>query len=291
MAETKYDKYILRATEKKQSIPETSSVVFGDPEDWAGIQLRMNWQFVSGPTVMVEDPHSHDFDKFLVFLGTNPADAEDFDAEIELTLGEEGETYTINTAAVVVIPKGLVHCPLNFKRIGKPILFTNIYLAPEYIKKPWDGVFTKTTGSKYEKYIIREPKKDEPRKLESEAWGVSITEEITAGIGKFNCNFNYLGILGPHVLPDPPHQHNCDEILFLIPGTPESGPDLGGEAEIAIGEEWEKQTITTAAIFCLPKEVVHCPVYMKKVDKPFYWGHILLASSYGSSAFDPERPI
>ncbi|MEE8419564.1 MAG: hypothetical protein V3S02_05570 [Dehalococcoidales bacterium] len=291
MPESKYGKYILRGTEKKQSIPETSSVVLGGAEDWNGIQHRINWQYVSGPNVMVEEPHTHDFDKFLVFLGTNPANADDFDAEIELTLGEEGETYTINTATVVVIPKGMVHCPLNFKRIGKPILFCNIYLATEYVKTAWAGQFTKTTGSKYEKYIIREPKKGEPRKLDSEAWGVSITEEITSKIGKFNCNFNFLGIMGPHVLPDPPHQHNCDEILFLIPGTSGTGPDLGGEVELAFGEEWEKQTITTAAIVCLPKEIVHCPVYIKKVDKPFYWGHILFASSYDSSAFNPERPL
>lgn len=294
MAESKYGKYILRGTVGEKASPEISSVtsvVLEGAEDWSGIQHRINWQYISKPTLMVEEPHSHDFDKFLVFLGSNPADAKDFEAEIEISLGEEGETHIINTATVVCIPRGLVHCPLNFEKIGKPILFCNIYLAPSYVKKPMTGEFTKTTGSKYEKYIIREPKRDEPRKLDSEAWGVSMTEEITSEIGRFNCNFNFLGILGPHVLPDPPHQHNCDEILFLIPGNPESGPDLGGEVEIAIGEEWEKQTITTAAIVCLPKEVLHCPVYMKKVDRPFYWGHILLASSYDSSAFDPERPI
>jgi hypothetical protein len=34
--------------------------------------------------------------------------------------------------------------------------------------------------------------------------------------------------------------------------------------------------------------VQHCPVYMKRVDKPFYFGHCLLASKYGSSATPEE---
>ncbi len=309
MAELKYEKYILKGTVKENSSPGISLVtpaVLEGLEDWGGIQHRINWKYISGPTLMVEEPHSHDFDEFLVFLGSNPADSKDFGAEIEISLGEDGETHIINTASVICIPKGLIHYPLNFKKISKTILFCNIYLAPEYVRKPVSSgplslvekgadikadkrEFRETGDSKYGKYILREPKGEGPRKLNTEAWGVSINEELTSEIGTFNCNFNFLGILGPHVLPDPPHKHNCDEILFLIPSDPENAPDLGGEVEIAVGQEWEKQTITTAAIICLPKEVLHCPVYMKRVDKPFYWGHILLASSYGSSSFDPER--
>ncbi len=309
MDKSKYGKYILRGTVKEKSSPGISPVVPADLEgleDWGGIQHRINWKYISGPTLMVEEPHSHDFDEFLVFLGSNPADPKDFGAEIELSLGEDGETHIINTASVVCIPEGLIHCPLKFKKIGKTILFCNIYLAPDYMRKPVSseplplaekradikadkGKFTETADSKYGKYILREPKGGGPRKLNTEEWGVSINEDLTSEIGKFNCNFNFLAMLGSHVLPDPPHKHNCDEILFLIPSGPENAPDLGGEVEIAIGEEWEKQTITTAALICLPKEVLHCPVYMKRVDKPFYWGHILLAPSYGSSALDPEQ--
>jgi hypothetical protein len=51
-------------------------------------------------------------------------------------MGEEGEKNIINSATIVCIPKGLVHGPLNFKKIGRPILFCDIYLSPEYISKP-----------------------------------------------------------------------------------------------------------------------------------------------------------
>jgi len=143
--------------------------------------------------------------------------------------------------------------------------------------------------SKYGKYIFREPKGPElPPRRTTEAWGVSLYEELVSEIGGFDFNFNFVGVLAPHVLADPPHKHNCDEFLFFIPADPENAPDLGGEVEIALGEEWEKHTITTSAIICLPKGVQHAPIYMKKVDKPFYFGHMLLASKYSSSATPAE---
>jgi uncharacterized RmlC-like cupin family protein len=145
--------------------------------------------------------------------------------------------------------------------------------------------------SKYGKYILREPKGGGmPPRKPHDASGITLTEELQAGagVGKFDINFNFVGILAPHVLGDPPHKHDVDELLFFIPTDPENPSDLGGEAEVALGEEWEKQTITTAAIICLPAGVPHAPIYMKKVNRPFYFGHCLLASRYGSSANPAE---
>jgi hypothetical protein len=69
---------------------------------------------------------------YLYFLGVN--DLGDMDAEIEMGLGEEQEIHKITTPTSVYIPKGLVHCPLNFRRVGKPILFVHATLAPKYMK-------------------------------------------------------------------------------------------------------------------------------------------------------------
>ena len=295
MTDLNYGKYILKGTVKEKpdagKEPAVSATLEG-LKDWGGIQHRISWKYVTQPTLLMEEPHTHDFDEFLIFLGSNPKDPKDFGAEIELSLGQEQETQIINTASVVCVPKGLIHGPLNFRKIGNSIMFAIIYLAPEYNRKPLPGGDlspAKTSGAKYGKYVLRESKGKTPRKLESEEWGASINEDITSGIGRFDCNFNFLGILGPHMLPDPPHNHNCGEFLFLIPSTYEDWPNLGGEVEIAIGEEWEKHTITTAAVICLPEGLHHCPVYMKNIDKPFYWGHVLPAPSYDSSEYDPEQ--
>jgi len=139
-------------------------------------------------------------------------------------------------------------------------------------------------NSKYQKYVLKEPKvKQLPRKTTSiPTFGLN--EELMSGFQKLDCNFNFVAVLAPYVLADPPHKHNCDELLFFISADPDNPIDLGGEVEIALGEEWEKHVIKTSAIICLPKGVQHCPVFVKKVDRPFYFGHLLLASKYGSDA-------
>jgi hypothetical protein len=139
MKKTKYGKYILRAIRGKYTHRETSTmipVVLEGLKDWGGIKHRMKWIFISQPILLVDEPHSHDFDEFLCFLSSNPVNELDFGAEVELSLGQEGEKQIIKSPTVVCIPRGLIHCPLNFKTISKPILFCHIYITPEYVRKP-----------------------------------------------------------------------------------------------------------------------------------------------------------
>lgn len=142
--------------------------------------------------------------------------------------------------------------------------------------------------TKYSNYVLTKPRiKLIERKLASKpTFGLST--ELMDGIKKFETNFNFVAILAPHVLVDPPHKHDCDELLFFISTDPENTNDLGGEVEIALGDEWEKHVITTSAIICLPRGMAHCPVYVRKVERPFYFGHLLMAASYVSSAMANE---
>ncbi len=139
MATTKYGKYILRPAKETDTRSETSAVTpvtLEGLKDWGGIQHRMKWSFILEPVLLVEAPHSHNFDEILGFYGCDPAHERDFGAEIELSLGREGEKQVINTPTIVCIPKGLIHCPINFKTVTKPILFCRIYTAPEYVRIP-----------------------------------------------------------------------------------------------------------------------------------------------------------
>ena len=138
----------------------------------------------------------------------------------------------------------------------------------------------------FEKYVLRGAKTTPPIFPPKALWNIGFDEHCFEKLDRMDMNFNFQGILRPHVLDDPPHDHICDEFLFFMPADHSNWPDLGGEAEIAIGEEWEKHTITTAAIICLPPGVPHAPIFIKKVDKPFYFGHCLLADSYDSSRID-----
>jgi hypothetical protein len=136
---TKYGKYILTPSEKVEAGPALAGVITVPMQglnDWGGIKHRMYWSIVTAAVVMVDKPHSHKFDEIVGFYSCDPAHELDFTAEIELSLGREGEKQVIDSPSVVCIPKGLEHGPLNFKKISRPVLFWRIYISPEYERIP-----------------------------------------------------------------------------------------------------------------------------------------------------------
>ena len=137
MAEKKYAHYIIE--EPLEKGPTHPMVHICAEEDCRGAQFpgfpaEITSVLVTQPLTMNPKPHAHDYDQFLCFLGSNNNNLFEFDAEIEVTLGEEGETNVIDKTSILFIPKGLVHCPLNFKRIGKPVLFMHLCFAPTYTR-------------------------------------------------------------------------------------------------------------------------------------------------------------
>jgi hypothetical protein len=76
--------------------------------------------------------HKHAFTELFYFFGTNPMDMNEFDAEVEFSLGEEREKYVIKEPTIVAIPPGLYHCPLNFAKINKPIYCVEAFLTSKY---------------------------------------------------------------------------------------------------------------------------------------------------------------
>jgi hypothetical protein len=145
MAKSKYEKYVLR--NPYRTIFKLESVSAHDNELNCG--MIMAYQPVDEAFVMPPKTHKHDYTQVLCFLGTNPLNVREFDAEVELTMGEEGEIVTINSPSMVTVLAGVYHCPLNFKRIGKPIVFMEINLTNSYERTYTDG----TPGVSYDQEI------------------------------------------------------------------------------------------------------------------------------------------
>lgn len=136
MKESKYAKYFLTEPElrNKPKIQMSNPSAYVDSALHFGSQANfsMAWRYIKEPMPFDRIPHSHEFDEFLCFLGGNLENIFDFDATIELSMGEEGKVCLIEQATVVYIPAGLVHTPLTFKRIDKPVLFHPIALKADY---------------------------------------------------------------------------------------------------------------------------------------------------------------
>lgn len=145
MADKKYDKYFLSydGAEPKANdwvslsslppFPEIASpqTYFRGAAALPGATATIGWQVFTAPVCWETVPHAHKHDEFLIFLGAQLPDlCKSYDAEIDLWMGKELEKHTITSATVVYIPKGVLHCPLNFRVIRKPVLFHALYLGP-----------------------------------------------------------------------------------------------------------------------------------------------------------------
>ncbi len=100
----------------------------------SGGGLTLGWFPVLEPHIMHEIPHSHDHDMLALFLGGNPGNVAEFDAELDMWLGEEGEKHSVTSTSAVYHPKGLIHRQVDFQRVDKPFQEFHIFMAPEYLK-------------------------------------------------------------------------------------------------------------------------------------------------------------
>jgi hypothetical protein len=142
MAENKYDKYFT--TELVNEMPPKEGQGKNKPfvtstrhlaNKWGGGHLSIDCIYINTPYLMVPQPHKHEFAQYLNFFSANPKDARDFDAVIEMTVGETadtGELHIITKPTSVYVAAGLYHGPLNFKVINKPVLFIDIAATGKY---------------------------------------------------------------------------------------------------------------------------------------------------------------
>ena len=144
MAGSKLEKYFRKSVvTTKTPHPEVTAPRLGLKSDeiFGNMNFSMSWWAITEPFQMVDEHHAHDFDQYLIFVGGGLSNMTDLGGEVELTLSEDGvnkETFLITEATNVFIPKGLYHCPLNFKKINdpkKPILFHDLFFSPEYKRK------------------------------------------------------------------------------------------------------------------------------------------------------------
>jgi hypothetical protein len=137
MPVTKFGRYftsdVLNESPKFPGLWDASST--RHLKGFGGGHLSIEAIFITQPFMMVSQPHQHDFPQYLYFFSANPGDQRIFDAEIEITLGEDevhGEKHIITQPTSLYIPAGLFHGPLNFRVINKPMLFIDIAVASEY---------------------------------------------------------------------------------------------------------------------------------------------------------------
>ena len=64
------------------------------------------------------------------------------------------------------------------------------------------------------------------------------------------------------------HSHDSDEIIGFFGSDPQNPHDLGGEIEFWL--EDEKYILTKSCLIFAPKGMKHCPLILRRVDRPIF---------------------
>lgn len=107
-------------------------VTGGGPMEIKESALAMGFAHITAPDVLGSPTHVHPFDQWVYLIGAE--DFSDFDADVEFTLGDE--IIHINYPCYIFIPKGVKHCPLVIKRVGKPFIFVDASITQEASVRP-----------------------------------------------------------------------------------------------------------------------------------------------------------
>jgi hypothetical protein len=86
----------------------------------------------SGDMTMAPQPHAHDFDEMVGLIGY-PPDRENPRAvggDVSIMLADE--KHRIKQSSLIFVPKGLQHCPIEFKNIKTPVLCFTIGNTPKW---------------------------------------------------------------------------------------------------------------------------------------------------------------
>jgi hypothetical protein len=131
MAGSKYDKYFI-----KEPIVTRGGffpvIVANGATAFEGAEFSLRLHYITAPGVLVKEPHSHDFEQFYFFFGADLGSIKEFAAEVEFFLGEEVEKHLIDVPTAVHVPAGMIHGPMNFKKVAKPIIFIDALLSAQY---------------------------------------------------------------------------------------------------------------------------------------------------------------
>ncbi|MFC1921364.1 cupin domain-containing protein [Chloroflexota bacterium] len=134
MAETKWGKYFItdsppnpkhpESRQKNNNMPWENTIYINEELNGTiknAFYLETNMVLRTTKGDIQGKPHSHDFDEYLVFLGTDPDDQFDLRGEVEFWI--EDEKHIITKSCAVFVPGNVPHCPLVIRRVDRPFMF------------------------------------------------------------------------------------------------------------------------------------------------------------------------
>jgi hypothetical protein len=144
------------------------------------------------------------------------------------------------------------------------------------------------TKSKYGKYIVTELKIPESKQKIAAFYSTYARRILwmddNVVEGAFHMNTSWF--LKPSTTTEnTAHTHDSDEIIGFFGNNPQDPYDLGGEIEIWL--EDEKQILTRTCLIFVPAGIKHCPLIIRRVDRPIFHFTIVASGQYSLAEHTP----
>ncbi len=110
-----------------------------------------------------------------------------------------------------------------------------------------------------------------------------LDQDVVPGALQMNCSW-YLRPPQVKTGEAKAHIHDTDEIIGFFSGNPTEPYNLGAEIEFWL--EDEMHIITTSAMIFVPRGMKHCPLILRRVDRPIFHFSTLTGGHYTSTAAD-----
>jgi len=281
---SKYSKYVVTelktpdfGAEAVRRYSEFATRILWMDKDTVPGAFQMNCAWYRKPLLHSGEPHQHDVDEILGFFGSDASKPYDLGGEIEIRLGDQKQTIT--STAMVFIPAGMKHCIPTLRRVDRPIFHFSTVTGGQYVWKSVENDIKSELDSS--RYIVTELKMPEDKKKIHQDYTKYATRVLWLDKdvvpGAYNMNTAWYLKAG-ETLENVPHTHDRDEIIGFFGNDYTKPHDLGGEVEIWL--EDEKQVITRSAMIFVPAGMKHCPLILKRVDRPIFHFTVVIAGRY-----------
>ena len=291
MAELKYAKYVTKnvVSENKWGGQGISLSKIPDGLIPAESKMTLGITAVRKPYMFHEPTHKHTFTEYFFFFGSGPC-MNDFEAQVEYSLGEEHEKQVITSPSIVVLPPMLYHCPLNYARVDQPFYCLEAFLATKRteinLADEKDSVDIKIPETNYKKFVIKDV-------VAGNKWGgeglslSKVPENLIPAGAKMSLGITL--VRKPYMFHEPTHKHKFTELFYFFGTNPMDMNEFDAEVEFSFGEEREKHIITEPTILAIPPGLYHCPLNFAKIGKPIYCLEAFLTSNYEGTNLEEKK--
>ena len=254
---------------------ETTHILTADAsvqKDFFFVDGMWLWSGASKEPVGV--PHTHTFDHVLCFASGHIDDPQDFQSEIIVWL--DGRKEVIKRNSIIFVPAGVVHGPIQFRKISQPTYFLTVAITGKYTRKLAEQVAKPSRTKKYaivdalykDFSVAADKDKDAPPPPppNPNLKGARIMHiEEDAVPGAFYVDFVWI-FKGTGAAPAKQHDHDWPELIAFAGADQRNPHDIGGEMSLMLEDEYHATTKST--LICIPAHTDHCPWEFHDIKKP-----------------------